>query len=102
MKYQNQKCKRLLSRNYKKIIISEQFKNSPPKSKKLIAKRTKFLNGQKLSPIFVDENMVLIDGYCTYLLVNYLNISKRRFKIYQVKRDKANGQTNIQKNVDRN
>lgn len=93
------KYKRILSRNYKKITISERFKNSPPKGKKINKKIQQYLACKKLSPIIVDENMTLIDGYCTYLIVDALKVPKRRFKIYKLKRNKANGQANMQKDA---
>lgn len=93
------KYKRILSRNYKKITISEDFLKHPPKYGKMQNKIDTYELFGKLDPIIVDENMVLIDGYCTYLIVDALKVPKRRFKIYKLKRNKANGQANMQKDA---
>lgn len=67
MIYKNHKCRRLLKRNLNKIVISKAFEAHPPKEEKYRKK----LRKKKLDPIIVDENFVLVDGYCSYLIVKY-------------------------------
>ena len=76
---------RLSSRKYKEICISNDFERHQPKPSKLISKIKSYCSGEALDAIIVDESMTLIDGYCTYLIVNILKIPKRRFRIYMVK-----------------
>lgn len=86
MKFKGKKCKRISRKKFDEIIISESFKRHPPKGKKVDFKMRNYLDGGKLDPIIVDENMMLIDGYCTYLIADMLKAPKRNFfSIYKVK-----------------
>lgn len=68
MIYKKHKCRRLLKRNLEKIVISKAFEAHPPKKEKYNKKLLDFIRHKKLDPIIVDENFVLDDGYCAYLI----------------------------------
>ncbi len=93
------KYKLLSHRKFNKIIINERFKRTPPKQEKLVRKLDSFLSEETLDPIVIDENMTLIDGYCTYLLALWYRPIRRKIKIYRIKKDKADGQANISRNA---
>ena len=72
-------------RSYKvmdKIKISKAFSEAPPNPEKLIKKTADFVSGEKISPIYIDRDMWLIDGYCSYLISKTLN---KKVKIVQVR-----------------
>lgn len=71
------------------IIISENFLQHPPSDKKY-EMHLKFLekHGYFKKSIIVDENGVLIDGYCTYLLG--LQFPERLNEIYILSKNQAN------------
>lgn len=87
MKWKNHKCKRLSKKNFDKIIISKAFKEHPPKQDKLTAKVDRFLKTKKFSPIIVDEDYILVDGYCSWIICNDFPglATGRGLKIYKVK-----------------
>lgn len=85
MKYKNYKCKRLSKRYFDDIIISDAFKNHPPKPEKYRRKEADFIKRGKLDPIIVDENYILADGYCTYLISDLFGYRRRKLKIYKAK-----------------
>ena len=43
------------------------------------------MKGQKLPPIYIDDEYYLIDGYCSYLIAKTLNV---KVKIVQVRNTK--------------
>jgi hypothetical protein len=53
------------------IRISKSYINTTPNPDKYSAKLNSYLKGGVLSPIIVDENMKLIDGYISYLILRY-------------------------------
>ena len=92
------KCKRISKMHFDDIRISKAFENHPPKQNKLIEKAIRFGNRHKLSPIIVDENYTLVDGYCTYLIAKGYSYRGIWLKIYMAKglnllnrKDKNNG-----------
>lgn len=85
MTYKNHKCKRLLKRNLNKIEISGAFKRCPPKEEKFERKLFEFKVSGKLDPMIVDENNVLVDGYCSYLIAKQNMSARRKAKIYRAK-----------------
>lgn len=53
-----------------KIKISEKFKNTPPKTVKMLEKRAhKLIYNRYEQPIKINKDNVLVDGYTTYLLM---------------------------------
>lgn len=65
----------------RKIKISDRFKTHPPKDEKLDSRREVFLNHSEdfldlHYPIIVNKNNVLIDGYCTYLVLKEYGVKK--------------------------
>lgn len=83
MKYKNHRCKRISRKHFNEIKISRAFKNAPPKSEKLYKKEIEFALHKKLSPIIVDENMLLRDGYCAWIIANMTKYRGRKLKIYK-------------------
>lgn len=82
MKFRNHKCKRISRKCLDKIIISKIFQYHPPKSDKFIKKMDAFMSKKKLSPIIVDENYILVDGYCSYLIAMNQRYKGHKLKIY--------------------
>ena len=68
-----------------KIKIRNCFFNTPPRPEKLIQKTADYMQGQKLPPIYIDDEYYLIDGYCSYLIAKTLNV---KVKIVQVRNTK--------------
>ena len=85
MKYKNYKCKRISKKHFNDIIISNAFRNHPPKQWKFYQKLEDFRYLRKLSPIIIDENNILVDGYCSWIIANDFNYRGRKLKIYKVK-----------------
>lgn len=85
MKYKNYKCKRLSRKHFDDIIIREAFRQHPPKQWKMDEKLDNFYYCRKLSPIIVDENNILVDGYCTYLICRSHLYRGHKLKIYKAK-----------------
>ena len=79
------KCKRVSKIHFDDIRISKPFERHPPKQDKLIWKAIQFGNHHKLSPIVVDENYTLVDGYCTYLIAKGYKYRGIWLKIYMAK-----------------
>ena len=59
---------KLYKGSFKQIKIPSIFIENPPKPEKIIHKMLKFSRESELDDILVDENMVLLDGYCSYLI----------------------------------
>lgn len=84
-------CIKRSGKKIKDIKIENNFKNTPPNPEKLIRKTAEFIKEGRLSPIYVDRDFYLLDGYCSYLIATTLNY--KRAKIVQFrKREKE--QTN--------
>ena len=77
------KYRRLHSSNFNRIKIPEDFINNPPSPEKLIHKTLVFSRESELPNILVDGNMVLLDGYCSYLIAQQVGVNF--VKIMQVK-----------------
>ena len=65
----------------RKIKISDRFKTHPPKDEKLDSRREVFLNHSAdflnlHHPIIVNKNNMLVDGYCTYLVLKEHGVKK--------------------------
>ena len=78
------KLKQLGRWNFSKITIPQNFLDNPPKPEKVIEKMLKFSRESELEDIIVDENMYLLDGYCSYLIARLVGADF--VKIKQVKR----------------
>lgn len=87
MKWKNYKCKKLSKKNLDKIIVSKAFKEHPPKQDKLTAKVDCYLKTGKFSPIIVDEDYILVDGYCSWMICNDFPAlaTRHSLKIYKAK-----------------
>ena len=84
MKFKTYKCKRISKKHFDEIKITKAFKKTPPKPKKLDEKVIEFLhNKNRLSPIIVDENMFLVDGYCAWIIADTIKYRGRKLKIYK-------------------
>lgn len=83
MKFKTYKCKRISRKNFDEIKITKAFKKAPPKSEKFDAKVRQFINKHHLSPIIVDENMFLVDGYCAWIIADTVKYRGRKLKIYK-------------------
>ena len=83
MKFKTYKCKRISRKHFDEIKITKAFKNAPPKSEKLYEKEIEFAIYKKLSPIIVDENMFLVDGYCAWIIADTTKYRGRKLKIYK-------------------
>lgn len=84
MKFKTYKCKRISRKHFDEIKITKAFKKTPPKPEKLYTKELEFvLNKQQLSPIIVDENMFLVDGYCAWIIADTTKYRGRKLKIYK-------------------
>ena len=67
----------------RKIKISDRFKMHPPKDEKLDSRREVFLNRSAdflvlHHAIIINKNNMLIDGYCTYLVLKEHRVKKCR------------------------
>lgn len=60
--------KKLPSCSLYDIKIPYKFQLSPPRPEKVIKKMLRFSRESELDVIIVDENMNLLDGYCSYLI----------------------------------
>jgi len=65
------------------IIIPGIFAGSTPKPTKLIEKTAEYLESGKIASVYVDRNKVLVDGYCSYLILKTLGVKK--IKCVQIK-----------------
>ena len=80
-------CVRRNGKKIKDIKIGNHF--IPPKPEKLIKKTAEFIKEGRLSPIYVDKNFYLLDGYCSYLIATTLNYNSAKILQFR-KRDKEN------------
>ncbi len=55
-----------------KIKIPADFLECTPKPEKLILKTADYINKGELSPVYIDKDYNLIDGYCSYLIYKTL------------------------------
>ena len=88
------KCFRRNSKAIEKIKIRDDFLNSPPSYEKVIQKTADCINGQKLPPIYIDDEYYLIDGYCSYLIAKTLHT---KVKIVQVRNTKMGKEIELKK-----
>lgn len=98
MKWKKYKCRRLSKKYFDNIIISNAFKNHPPKKEKYIRKRADFMKKKKLDPIIIDENYILADGYCAYLISDFFGYRGHKLKIYKAKGLDINNKNKENKN----
>lgn len=75
------KLKRLYKSSFKDIKISQAFLDNPPKPEKLIEKMLRFSRESELEDILVDENMYLLDGYCSYLIAQQVGADFVKIKM---------------------
>ena len=75
--------------SFEDIKIPQRFLDHPPKPEKLIEKVLKFTRESELEDIIVDEDMYLLDGYCSYLIAQ--QVGAKFVKIVQVKAGGSNG-----------
>ena len=78
--------KHISRKNFDKIKISKSFREHPPRREKLRICEYIFVAHHRLSPIIVNENYTLIDGYCAYLLAKEYEYRGLRLKIYMLKK----------------
>lgn len=83
MKFKTYKCKRISKKHFDEIKITKAFKKTSPKAEKFDAKVRQFINKHRLSPIIVDENMFLVDGYCAWIIADTVKYRGRKLKIYK-------------------
>ena len=62
------------------IKIPQRFIDHPPKPEKLIEKVLKFTRESELEDILVDEEMYLLDGYCSYLIAQQVGVEFVKIK----------------------
>ena len=74
------KLKQLGKWNFPKITIPQHFLDNPPKPEKVIEKMLKFSRESELEDILVDENFVLLDGYCSYLIAQQVGVDFVKIK----------------------
>ncbi len=60
----------------KRIKITDEFKAHPPKDEKIKLKYWLYIKTGKLSPITINKNRELVDGYCQYLLAKMFGVKK--------------------------
>lgn len=66
--------------NFSEIKIPYRFQLHPPKPEKVIEKMLKFSRESELEDIIVDENMNLVDGYCSYLIAQQVGVEFVKIK----------------------
>ena len=74
------KLTRLSKARFDEIKIPLVFAQNSPKPEKLIHKMLKFSRESELEDILVDEDMYLIDGYCSYLIAQQVGVDFVRIK----------------------
>lgn len=79
------KYKELKPNCFRDIKIPLDFVDHPPRPEKLIKKMLDFWREGELSDIIVDGNMVLTDGYCSYLIAKEIGVYFTGVKIMQAK-----------------
>ena len=62
------------------IKIPYEFQLHPPKPEKVIEKTLKFSRESELEDIIVDEDMNLLDGYCSYLIAQQVGVEFVKIK----------------------
>jgi hypothetical protein len=67
--------------NFNNIKIPQRFIDNPPKPEKLIHKMLVFNRESELKDILVDENMYLLDGYCSYLIAQQVGAEFVKIKM---------------------
>jgi hypothetical protein len=77
------KMQKLGKGNFNEIKIPQRFLHNPPKPEKVIEKMLRFSRESELEDIIVDENMNLLDGYCSYLIAQQVGV--QFVKIMQVR-----------------
>lgn len=77
------KMQKLGKGNFNEIKIPLRFQHNPPKPEKVIEKMLRFSRESELEDIIVDENMNLLDGYCSYLIAQQVGV--QFVKIMQVR-----------------
>lgn len=75
------KLKQLGNWNFSKITIPKNFLDNPPKPEKIIDKMLRFNRESELENILVDENFVLLDGYCSYLIAQQVGVEFVKIKM---------------------
>lgn len=85
MKFKGKKCKRISRKHFDDILIRNCFFYNQPKPEKLHKKKIDFIVNKKLSPIVIDEDGVLLDGYCAYVIATDYDYRGYKLKIYKVK-----------------
>lgn len=83
------KVTKVNSMHFDNIKIPPSFVEHPPKPEKLIEKMLKFSRESELDDILVDEDMNLIDGYCSYLIAK--QVGPAFVQIKRIKRVRTNG-----------
>lgn len=68
------------------INVRKEFSETIPKPHRLISKTADYVLLDKIQPIIVDKNYVLIDGYCSYLIRKTLGEKKVRVVIVDSKK----------------
>lgn len=58
------------------IKIKEEFLATPPNYYKYRMKFNRFVNRGELSPIIIDRNFEIIDGYISYLILKSFDVGK--------------------------
>lgn len=74
------RLRRLAKCEFTKIRIPKAFLDNPPTPEKLIHKVLVFSRESELEDILVDENMYLIDGYCSYLIAQQVGVEFVKIK----------------------
>lgn len=77
------RLKRLSKRSFGRINITQAFLDNPPRPEKLIDKMLRFSRESELDDILVDENFILLDGYCSYLIAQ--QVGAEFVKIKQIR-----------------
>lgn len=82
MKFKNYRCKRISRKHFDTIRVSGAFLQHKPGRAKWLDKTVAFMARKELSPIIVDENYILVDGYCSWLLAKRHEYRGHKLKIY--------------------
>ena len=72
----------------KDIVISEDFKNTPPGSEKMARREEQFKRTRMLSRIIINDANILIDGYVDYLLavkyqIQYIDVTRGHIEVIE-------------------
>ena len=75
-----------LGRNhFDEIKVPNRFQKHPPKPELVISKMVRFIIERNLGDVLVDENMEMIDGYCSYLIAKQLGTEYIKIKQVRLK-----------------